>query len=192
MVEKLGHKKMIQSARMDWINEEKAKSSVHEDSLFDEPELPPRDENEREKTVSRIAPIFDTAASERPKTPVPNQDPDFDDMYDSTPKNARQNPAIQSTSVFGGGNDSIFGPPKVITAGDDGPPDDDLEALLAEAEQQGGDEEMLDDDIEALLAANNDNAPSSQPAKPDTGKSIQAEDEDMDAMEAMMDMDGGW
>ncbi|TGO62853.1 hypothetical protein BOTNAR_0108g00140 [Botryotinia narcissicola] len=192
MVEKLGHKKMLQSARMEWINEGKAKSSVHEDSLFDEPELPPRDENEREKTVSRIAPIFETAAGERPKTPVPDQDPDFDDMYDSTPKNTRQNTAIQSTSVFGSGNDSIFGPPKVTTAGDDGPPDDDLEALLAEAEQERGDEEMLDDDIEALLAANNDNAPASRPAKQDTGKPTQAEDEDLDAMEAMMDMDGGW
>ncbi|TEY57564.1 hypothetical protein BOTCAL_0213g00070 [Botryotinia calthae] len=192
MVEKLGHKKMIQSARMDWINEGKPKSPVHEGSLFDEPELPPREDNEREKTASRIAPIFESAASERPKTPVPNQDPDFNDMYDATPKNARQNPAVQSTSIFGGGNDSIFGPSKVITAGDDGPPDDDLEALLAEAEQEGGDDEMLDDDLEALLAADNDNAPPSRPAKQDTGKSTQAEEDDLDAMEAMMDMDGGW
>ncbi|KAI9648953.1 chromosome segregation in meiosis- protein [Ciborinia camelliae] len=198
MVEKLGHKKMIQSARMDWINEGKPKSSVHEDSLFDEPELPPRDGDGREKTVSRIAPIFENIASERPKTPVPNRDPDFDDMYDATPKVARQNPAAQSTSVFGAGNNSLFGPPKVFTAGDDGPPDDDLDALLAEAEQEGNNDEVLDDDLEAFLAAENDMNASNQPAKQNMEKSVQAETDDMDAMEAMadmdmdMDMNGGW
>ena len=104
MVEKLGHKKMIQSARIDWINEGKPKSSVHEDSLFDEPELPPRNDNEREKTASRIAPMFENTASGRPKTPASNRGPDFDDLYDATPKVVRQNPAAesaQSTSVFG-------------------------------------------------------------------------------------------
>lgn len=186
MVEKLGHKKMIQSARMDWINEGKPKSSVHEDSLFDEPELPARNDIEQVKTAPRIAPIF-----EGPKTPPTNRDPDFDDMYDATPKAVRQNPAAQSTSIFGGGNSSLFGPPKVTAAEDDGPPDDELEALLAEAEQEGGNDEGLDDDLEALLAAENNMTAPSRPTK-------QAEVDDMEAMEAMadmdmdMDMNGGW
>ncbi|QSZ37009.1 hypothetical protein DSL72_009101 [Monilinia vaccinii-corymbosi] len=198
MVEKLGHKKMIQSARIDWINEGKPKSSVHEDSLFDEPELPARDDDGREKTASRVAPIFENTASERLKTPASNRDPDFDDMYDATPKVMRRNPTAESTSVFAGGN-SIFGPPKVVTAGDDGPPDDDLDALLAEAEQERDNDEMLDDDdLEALLAAENDmNAPS-QPAKPNIENPAQAEADDTDDMEALaemdldMDMNGGW
>ncbi|ESZ95167.1 hypothetical protein SBOR_4467 [Sclerotinia borealis F-4128] len=196
MVEKLGHKRMIQSARMDWIDEGKPKSSVHEDSLFDEPELPPRNDNGREKSASRIAPIFENTASERPKTPVPNRDLDFDDMYDATPKVVRQTPATQSTSVFGGGNNSLFGPPKVAIAGDDGPPDDDLDALLAEAEQEGDSDEVLDDDLAALLAAENDTNAPLQSTKQTLDKSAQAEADDMEAMEAMadmdMDMNGGW
>ncbi|KAF7862643.1 hypothetical protein EAF04_007516 [Stromatinia cepivora] len=199
MVEKLGHKKMIQSARMDWINERKPKSSVHEESLFDEPGLPPRYDNEREKTASRIAPIFENAVPSRPETPVRDQDPDFDDMYDATPKIVRQEPVAQSTSVFGGGDNSLFGPQKMVTTtGGDEPPDEDLEALLAEAEQEGCSEEVLDDDLEALLAAENDmNAPG-RLAKQHTEKSAQADVDDMDAMEAMadmdldMDMNGGW
>lgn len=198
MVEKLGHKKMIQSARMDWINEGKPKYSEHEESLFDEPGLPPRSDNERGRTASRIAPIFENAVPTRPRTPVLNQDPDFDDMYDATPRILRQQPVAQSASVFGGGDNSLLGPQKVTATEEDAPPDDDLEALLAEAEQEGGNEEMLDDDIEALLAVENDmNAPA-RLAKHHTEKSAQADVDDMDAMEAMadmdfdMDMDGGW
>lgn len=188
MVEKLGHKKMIQSARMDWINEGKPRS-VNEDTLFDDPELPPRHDTGREKTASRIAPIFETAESERPKTPLPNREPDFDDLYYATPKVVRQKPATQSTSVVDG-NGSIFGPGKFASA-DDGPPDDDLEALLADAEQEGGNN---DDDFEALLAAENDMNLGSEPAKQSLEKSAQAE---ADAMEAMMDMEmemdmNGW
>ncbi|RAL68663.1 hypothetical protein DID88_007372 [Monilinia fructigena] len=182
----------------DWINEGKPKASVHEESLFDEPELPARDDNGREKTASRVAPIFENRASERPKTPVPNRDLDFDDIYDATPKVVRQNPTAESTLVSGGGNNSLFGPPKVATAGDDGPPVDDLDALLAEAEQEGNSDEMLDDDLEALLAAESDMNGRNQPSKQNIENPAQAEADNMDDLEALADMDmdmnmnGGW
>jgi replication fork protection complex subunit Csm3/Swi3 len=131
MVEKMGHKKMLQSMRMEWINEGKPRTSVHEDSLFDEPTLPARENGERERTASRIAPIFEKPATERPKTPAADEDADMDDLYDATPRAARRKSVdIDSQdSVFGGA--SLFGPAKTATA-DDGPPEDDLDALLAE------------------------------------------------------------
>lgn len=174
----MGHKKVMQLARMEWINEGKPHSSVHEDSLFDEPALPTRPEGEREKTASRIAPIFEKPASERPKTPA--QDPDAgddDDIYNATPKATRQNPegsVQQATSIFGPGATSIFGP-QTNDVADDGPPEDDLDALLAE-------EEMMQE--------------SAKTAPPPLGASKAAapRNDFEDEMEAMaeMDMDGMW
>lgn len=135
MVEKMGHKKMMQSIRMEWINEGKPHSSVHEDSLFDEPTLAPRENGEREKTASRIAPIFEKTVTERPKTPSADEDADIDmnDLYNATPRAARQETAQVDSqdSLFGG--TSLFGPAKGAAA-DDAPPEDDLDALLAEEE----------------------------------------------------------
>jgi len=137
MVEKMGHKRQMQIARMEWINEGRPKSSVHEDSLFDEPAVPAGEDGNREKTASRVAPIFEKAATERPKTPAPDVDAETDDLYDATPRAARQQPAQKENqgSIFGGGSGggSLFGPAKTAVV-DDGPPEDDLDALLAEQE----------------------------------------------------------
>jgi replication fork protection complex subunit Csm3/Swi3 len=140
MVEKMGHKKMMQTARVEWINEGKPRSSVHEDSIFNEP-APQRPEHEgREKTAPRIAPIFAKATTERPKTPVRDELDalfgDDEDIYDATPKAAGGNqvegPISQTDSLFGGGA-SIFGPGKEASNGEDFP-ENDLDALLAEEE----------------------------------------------------------
>jgi replication fork protection complex subunit Csm3/Swi3 len=179
MVEKMGHKKRMQIMRMEWINEGKPRSSVHEDSLFDEPELPRREGGEREKTAPRVAPIFETRASERPKTPTRNADVDaeMEDIYDATPRPARttEGNVSQSAAAVGG---SIFGPAKTVIA--DGPPEDDelgddeLDALLAE-------EEMLQ-----ATSGNVQSAPVTSKA------SAPQEDFDEDEMEAMAEMDGMW
>jgi len=164
--------------RMEWINEGKPRSSVHEDSLFDEPELPRREGGEREKTAPRVAPIFETRASERPKTPTPNAniDAEMEDIYDATPRPARttEGTVSQPAAVAGG---SIFGPAKTVIA--DGPQDDELgddelDALLAE-------EEMLQD-----TSGNVQSAPVTSKA------SAPQEDFDEDEMEAMAEMDGMW
>ncbi|KAM3087329.1 chromosome segregation in meiosis-related protein [Clarireedia jacksonii] len=170
MVEKVGHKKMIQSARMEWINEGKPKDTVREDSLFGEPELPVR-----EKTTERVAPIFESMANERPKTPVQGADPDFDDMYDATPKASRPHPATEaapSTSIFGGGNTTSSGAGKAPPP-DDGPPDDDLDALLAEEEEFNAAHRPVQ-------------------SKPASNKPAEEDFDDLDAMEAMAEMDMDW
>ncbi|KAL3418916.1 chromosome segregation in meiosis protein 3 [Phlyctema vagabunda] len=169
MVEKMGHKKMMQTMRMEWINEGKPRPSERESSLFEEPTLPPQEEEQRPGTAPRIAPIFEKPTTQRPTTPDHPPDDEMEDLYDATPRPARQaQPAATeaTTSIFGAGN-SIFGPQK--TPVDDGPPDDDLDALLAE-------EEIM----------NTKNVPSApKPAAPPV-------DDFDDEMEAMADMDDMW
>jgi replication fork protection complex subunit Csm3/Swi3 len=141
MVEKMGHKKMMQTARVEWINEGKPRSFVHEDSLFNEPTVGRRGDEGHEKTAPRIAPIFEKAATERPKTPIGDDLDalfgDDDGLYDATPRAATrkpiEEPISQTDSLFGGGEASIFGPRKEVVAEAEFP-EDDLNALLAEEE----------------------------------------------------------
>lgn len=174
MVEKTGHKKRMQMMRMEWINEGKPHSSVHQDSIFDEPALPPREIGEREKTAPRVAPIFEKRASERPKTPVADAEADMDDdIYDATPRPRRQ-PAkesiSQTDSLFGGTTQSIFGPAKTVV--EDGPDEDELDALMADL-----DNEALQRDLQPVAA----------PAKPAAAITQEIDEDEMEAM-AEMDM----
>ena len=165
----MGHKRQMQIARMEWINEGKPKSSVHEDSLFDEPALPAAENDEREKTAPRIAPIFEKAATERLKTP--DGGADLDDLYGATPRAARlaktegQRPIFVGDSAGG----SLFGPAKVPVV-DDRPPEDDLDALLAE-------EEIMQAESRKTQAA------------PSASKVPPQKDDFDDEMEAMADME---
>jgi len=201
MVEKMGHKKRMQSMRMEWINEGKPKSSVHEDSLFDEPEVAPRENGEREQTASRIAPIFEKAITERPKTPEAGADAEMDDIYDATPRAARQKPAGRDVrdSIIGRGA-SIFGPAKTSTVNDGAPDDDDLDALLAEEEMMQAQttkvkpvnkpvaqEDDFDDDLDALLAEEDMMQIDNTKPKP-ASKPVPHEDDFDDDMEAMAEM----
>lgn len=109
MVEKAGHKTAMHKARMEWINEGKPKDQTFEDDGEDGYAAP---EAAREPT--RIAPIFDrakpAAGGERQTTPAGDDLFGDEDIYDATPR-ARNNRA------------------------DGGEPDeDDLDALMAEAE----------------------------------------------------------
>jgi replication fork protection complex subunit Csm3/Swi3 len=201
MVEKMGHKKIMQVARMDWINEGKPHSGVHEDSLFDELELPPRDKT-TERGTSRVAPIFGQAKEGgREKTPE-NGNGDamdlfgYDDIYDATPRPARKQPA-----ETGGGGTSLFGPAKGAVV-DDGPPEDDLDALLAQKttmtekvpaivrQSTGGQGDNFDDDLDALLAEE-EMMQAEKPAAAANKAPQQVGDFD-DEMEAMAEMDGLW
>lgn len=182
MVEKTGHKRRMQSMRMEWINEGKPRSSVHEDSIFDQPALPRRENNEREKTASRIAPIFEKPASERPKTPVREVDADaeMDDLYDATPKATRQ------TQGAADSQDSLFGDrstlPKPVNrpAANDGPDEDELDALLAEEEMMQAEETIQAKSTGAGLVSTASKAPAPQ------------DDNFDDDMEAMAEMEGLW
>ncbi|TAQ86626.1 hypothetical protein B7494_g5048 [Chlorociboria aeruginascens] len=169
MVEKMGHKRQLQVARMEWINEGKPKSA--DEDLYSEPTLPPRENEDTAEKVPRIASIFDRSMTQRPKTPEVN-DQDLEDLYDATPRPAHRKPAekpaedSQRGSIFGGG--STFG--EAITT-DDGPPEDDLDILLAE-------EEVLQT--------------VTQPTQPSAASKPTQEDNFDDDMEAMAEMDDMW
>ena len=184
----MGHKRQMQSMRMEWINEGKPRSSVHEDSLFDEPEPAPLENGEREKTASRIAPIFEKSTTGRPKTPDISGDADMEELYDATPRAVRHEPSR-----------SLFGP---AVEANDGPPDDDLDALLAEQDALEAESRSrpvkkvipnddFEDDLDALMAE--DEMMQTNHSKPATANGIPAQenniDEDMEAMAAEMGAD---
>ncbi|TVY46376.1 Chromosome segregation in meiosis protein [Lachnellula occidentalis] len=203
MVEKMGHKKMMQNARMEWINEGKPHSGVHEDSLFDEPELPARP---REKSVERAtAGIFERAqegAREKETTPVHGTAGDSfsadDDLYDATPRPTRTQPATT------GGGTSLFGPAKgTLVEEADGPPEDDLDALLAQeqslvaeqappATRKSPEDDLDDDDLDALLAEQEMQTDKPALAASKAPPPQQTGDFDADMEEAMAEMDGLW
>ncbi|TVY59470.1 Chromosome segregation in meiosis protein 3 [Lachnellula cervina] len=181
MVEKMGHKKMMQSARMEWINEGKPHSGVHEDSLFDEPELPTR---AKETSVERrTAGIFEKAKEgSREK--------------ETTPVNATGGPVNAS------GGTSLFGPAK-NTPIEDGPPDDDLDALLAQEESLVAEkappaankptgDDFDEDDLDALMAEEMMQQDKPAVAANKAPPPQQTADFDADMEEAMAEMDGLW
>ena len=109
MVEKAGHKTTMHKLRMDWINEGKPRPDRETPEPVAEPTAP--------EEPTRIAPIFEKRATDRPKTPV-RDIWDGVDIYNATP-----------------GARMPGDPPRAQPAGGaDGPPDDELDALIAEAE----------------------------------------------------------
>lgn len=124
MVEKEGHKRRLQSERMGWINEGKPKDTILEEDIFGLPIDPVRDGRE-DAAPKKLAPIFENGFAERLKTPEVD-----DPMDDATPLVARTMP-VPAASVP---STSLFGPAKA-TAEDE--PEDDLDALLAEANMEG-------------------------------------------------------
>lgn len=168
----MGHKKMMQVARMEWINEGKPHSSVHDDSIFNEPAEPRADDEVREKTASRIAPIFEKTTAERPKTPEKDDLDDLfgddDAIYDATPKATTrkevQNSGPPNNSLFGGATASMFGPAKEVSTEEEFP-EDDLDALLQE---------------EAMMQDTNQSKNTSKP-----GPATDNFDDEMDAMQGM-------
>ena len=202
MVEKMGHKRMMQSMRMEWINEGKPRSSVHEDSIFDAPAPPARENGERQKTASRVAPMFDKTTTERPKTPIADEDADMDDLYDATPRQAQWKSAgVDSRGSLVGGT-SLFGPAKSV---EDGPPEDELDALLAGEEMlqtaalpapihKNGPAETIDydapdDELDALLAEEESLQDKAAKAPQVTSKAPGTYDDDE---AALAEMDGLW
>lgn len=217
MVEKMGHKKRMQMMRMEWINEGKP-HAANEDSHFDETALSSREHDGREKTASRIAPIFEKMDDSRPKTPTQNGNHGVDvdteeDLYGATPKALRQKTAVgagSQDSLFGGNGISIFGPARTVAPAADGPDDDELDALMAEAEGEGTgiatrsthpaattnkaavNENMDDDDLDALLAEEEMMQATATKPAPVVDKPAASQEEFDDEMEAMAGMDDMW
>ncbi|KAF4953680.1 hypothetical protein FSARC_12341 [Fusarium sarcochroum] len=157
MVEKAGHKKLVVIARNNLINEGKPKDSAgddEEDDLFGDNDTSIPTDQEPTR------PMTDTA---RPRTPVHNTGvPDDDDLYDATPRPSRP----------------------IVPIRNDVPEEDDLEALIAEAEAaqkaKPTQTEPDDDDLDALMAEaeNQDTAKKIETSRPEP------EDDDLDALMA--------
>ncbi|KAJ4415367.1 chromosome segregation in meiosis- protein [Neurospora sp. IMI 360204] len=108
MCEKAGHKTTLRNARLKWIAEGKPRSTGAEEEedgdREDQPSAPTQ--------PTRMAPILEKAAGARAKTPTADDDLfGDDDIYNATPR--RNQPAAASGDI---------------------PDDDDMDALMAEAE----------------------------------------------------------
>ncbi|KAI8680561.1 hypothetical protein LRP88_04650 [Fusarium phalaenopsidis] len=173
MVEKAGHKKRIVIARNDWINEGKPKDHIangeeeEEEDLFGE-------NNTSQPAGPEPTTTTTTTEPSRAKTPQRDNDvPDDDDIYDATPRPARHTLPIRNEV----------------------PEEDDLEALIAEAEgrdaakkSKPSEPEPDGDDLDALIAEaeGHDQAPKKNGAEPKGG------DDFADEEAAMQEMDGLW
>jgi replication fork protection complex subunit Csm3/Swi3 len=188
MVEKTGHKTVIKTERMKWIDEGKPKSSIEDDDdLFGDREP---------KELTRVAPIFERSAAGRATTPG-NDDLFGDDIYSATPRASTTGPSRQVGDV---------------------PDEDDLDALMAEAEGSSGPATSIpafgsifggglakrplkptnepdDEDMEALLAeAEAQRAPPKPASLFGNGKAKHTtratgfDDDDEDDMDALMAM----
>lgn len=123
MVEKAGHRKILSSERIKWINEEQPRPAGLEDDddLFGESHQP----EERDPAIfpARVAPIFQNGLDKEARPPVDDDDPFAEeDIYNASPKR----PTAATTAIASGGNAQANGEPD----------EDDLDALMAEAEAE--------------------------------------------------------
>jgi replication fork protection complex subunit Csm3/Swi3 len=146
MVEKAGHKTMMRNQRLKWIDEGRPKATVEDEEQFeDRPPTAPRQ-------PSRIAPIFEKTTQERPKTPTADDLFGDEDIYNATPQPNRAAPRPVA----------------------DIPDDDDLDALMAEAEASTNTQQQS-----SIFG----NGPSKRPSQP----SGEPDDDDLDALMAEAD-----
>ncbi|KAK5999106.1 Chromosome segregation in meiosis protein 3 [Cladobotryum mycophilum] len=143
MVEKAGHKKRLQVARQDWINEGKPKygdEEPNDDALDGAGATGNTGDDTTAQSSSSSSNQQQTSqpTTGRGRTPVRDDVPDEDDLYDATPK-----------------------PQRTVPIRNDAPDDDDLEALMAEAETidtqpkskpPPSNPEPDGDDLDALIA----------------------------------------
>ncbi len=111
MVEKTGHKTSMHKMRTEWINEGKPKPANAEPE--EQPSRPTP-----APAPTRMAPIFENFPGRQPQTPPADDQFGGEDFYNATPK--AQVPARPSRSIAGG----------------EEPDEEDLDALMAEAEAQ--------------------------------------------------------
>jgi len=116
MVEKAGHKTSMHKKRMEWINEGKPRPAG-----YSTPEPVDEAATAAAKEPTRIAPIFEKRGTGRPATSLDDEDPFADvDIYGASPgAGVPGDPRRKSAATGGGGGE---------------PADDELDALIAEAE----------------------------------------------------------
>ncbi|RGP58830.1 replication fork protection complex subunit csm3/swi3 [Fusarium sporotrichioides] len=159
MVEKAGHKKRVMIARNEYINESKPTDTVADD---EEGDLFGQDSTSRptDEATMRLQ------VTERPRTPGQNRDvPDDDDLYGATPRPSRP----------------------IVPIRNDIPEEDDLEALIAEAEGRDRAQktrptqtEPDEDDLDALMAEAEGQEMTKKPEPP----GLDPDEDDLDALMA--------
>lgn len=175
MVEKAGHKKRLMSQRNEWINEGRPKTNGEAADGEEDADVPAEG-----ATGASASAAEGTTQAGRPVTPdAEGRDvPDDDDLYDATPRTTRRTVPIMPNN--------------------DEPDADDLDALMAEAENQDSSNQQSrppaarpdpvddGDDLDALIteAEGHDQAPkpSSGRAVPDTTRKPDADFADDEAV----------
>ena len=122
MIEKLGHKKQLQIMRKEWINEGKPKEKYSENEVSSE--LPNR-RQDSPSAIQRPTSADDTA--QRPEEELAGDWTDDDIFGPQVSAKAMKERRAEDTS-----KDSLFIGNEEM--GNDAPPEDDLDALLAEDE----------------------------------------------------------
>lgn len=166
MIEKLGHKKRLQTMRREWINEGKPHNvqdaEPDQDALSPSADLTAKEANMEGAALSHT--------TERPRTPPRREDEDAD-LYDATPQavleeRRRKRDAAANESLFLSDDEDVAGGP---------PSEDELDVLLAE------------DPLKDLGPS----AMNIQQRRPDDKRQM-VEDNFDDEMEAMAGMDDMW
>ncbi|RGP64729.1 replication fork protection complex subunit csm3 swi3 [Fusarium longipes] len=159
MVEKAGHKKRVMIARNEYINESKPKDTAADG---EENDLFGEDGTSRPTDEIPTQPL-ETGG---PRTLEQDRDvPDDDDLYDATPRPSRP----------------------IVPIRNDVPEEDDLEALIAEAEGQDkaqkarlAQTEPDEDDLDALMAEADGQETANKPELP----RLDPDEDDLDALMA--------
>lgn len=165
MVEKVGHKSKVKELRVEWINEGRPKPSIvdeYVDALAAEQDQ--QDGSAAPKQAERVAPTFEKAAGGRMQTPEADDlFGDVDDIYNATPIGSRRTGAAAETGRE--------------------PDDDELDALMAEAEA-GGPATATKSSAEPYKSLFGDGKPKAAPAQPE-------DDDDLDALVAEAEAEQG-
>ncbi|KAL9594568.1 MAG: hypothetical protein Q9179_005336 [Wetmoreana sp. 5 TL-2023] len=160
MIEKLGHTKRMQTMRREWINEGKPREKYNDAAVPQQTQEAPAAGKERREQQSAASDYKTPAASDI------HQSPAFSDevLYSGQPQDRLQRqPSPDAT-------DTLFLPDD---DGDDQPAEDDLDALLAEADVDN---------------QKNSNITSNQSSRQKHGSSARRDSFD-DEMEAMAEME---
>ena len=159
IIEKLGHTKRMQTMRKEWINEGRPQDPVENSGKVEA-----KSNGQHPGPASGLGKSPETRPNERRRTPTATNAVDADDVeiYDATPKQVRETLTTTRNEKSDGSlflsEDEEVNPQ---------PPDDDLDALLAEdemkesastavtarqAQAQGhiGQEPNFDDEMEAM------------------------------------------
>ncbi|KAI1111622.1 replication fork protection component Swi3-domain-containing protein [Nemania sp. NC0429] len=206
MVEKAGHKSQLRLKRIEWIGEGRPKlAGFGDDDNNDDDDLfgAATEPEERDPAIfpARIAPIFQNSVQKRAQTPA-DDDPFADvDIYGASPKQPTVNATSTTAPVSGNGGG--------VTQASDEPDEDDLDALMAEAEAQRTTstssifgngkttptvpaqrepDNKDDDDLDALMAEAEAESSTTRPTEPaNRGPARRAViDDDEDDLDALM------